>query len=659
MNLPGRPPATVRWLRDGRVLEAAETRPDAEGGPWSVRSLLVVAALSRADLHATLTCRASNSPLAPPVEATVRLDLYLRPLWASIMGERIPLSAGRPHDIQCRSAGSRPPANITWWIDNAGIDALTHKVSPDLNETVSTLRLTAGASDHDRVVTCRAENSHVRGGVEEDSWRLDVYFMPMVQLHLGPNLAAENIKEGSDVYFECKMRANPAAYKVVWTNNGEVILHNTSAGVIVSSSHLALQSVTRKQAGSYSCIASNVEGDGRSNVVNLAVKYKPVCHEGEQRPVTIAVGLGERATVNCSVDALPTADSFRWSLGNSSYLPGLDPAIAAPPPPDSGAGQSLQLIPLSQSDYGTLLCWASNAVGIQVAPCVFHIVPAGKPDPASNCTLVNQTSTSLQLECLEGFDGGRPQRFELLVEEVSTGRLLSNVTSRWPSFGVAGLRAGQALRLTVTAFNSRGRSMSVALDAYTLKAAELRTGVPVPFELTPILSVLLSVATVLLLAVAGIVGSQRVRSSKQRQQDAGAIKAGPDVEDPNPDLIPPTRGVVAAGATPQDSPGNDAAPRHPQLVPGVAAAADRNTTGPFYQAPRLWTLRQTDQSHIAGMKVLEPVLSEQQVLDRGRSAPIQLGMQQPQKPRDLVALRRGSTVATEVLPEDTQQESCV
>ncbi|XP_046998184.1 nephrin-like [Schistocerca americana] len=535
---------------------------------------------------------------------------------------------------------------------DSGEDESAVLVSPDLNETVSTLRLTAGASDHDRVVTCRAENSHVRGGVEEDSWRLDVYFMPMVQLHLGPNLAAENIKEGSDVYFECKMRANPAAYKVVWTNNaeaekirqetvrvlnkakppkqninaeeyhaikelrdnpylvvvqadkgnatvvldtthynkrmedilaepiykklqgdptakGEVILHNTSAGVIVSSSHLALQSVTRKQAGSYSCIASNVEGDGRSNVVNLAVKYKPVCHEGEQRPVTIAVGLGERATVNCSVDALPTADSFRWSLGNSSYLPGLDPAIAAPPPPDSGAGQSLQLIPLSQSDYGTLLCWASNAVGIQVAPCVFHIVPAGKPDPASNCTLVNQTSTSLQLECLEGFDGGRPQRFELLVEEVSTGRLLSNVTSRWPSFGVAGLRAGQALRLTVTAFNSRGRSMSVALDAYTLKAAELRTGVPVPFELTPILSVLLSVATVLLLAVAGIVGSQRVRSSKQRQQDAaaaaarqaldaaqGAIKAGPDVEDPNPDLIPPTRGKLQVRRTVLHSFGN-------------------------------------------------------------------------------------------------------
>lgn len=53
-------------------------------------------------------------------------------------------------------------------------------------------------------------------------------------------------------------------------------------------------------------------------------------------------------------------------------------------------------------DYGTLMCWADNAVGQQKEPCVFHIIAAGKPDSPYNCTLVNQTSDGLEVDCNEG-----------------------------------------------------------------------------------------------------------------------------------------------------------------------------------------------------------------------------------------------------------------
>lgn len=43
--------------------------------------------------------------------------------------------------------------------------------------------------------------------------------IPTLLLELGSNLNPEDIEEGDDVYFECKVHANPAAYKVIWKHN--------------------------------------------------------------------------------------------------------------------------------------------------------------------------------------------------------------------------------------------------------------------------------------------------------------------------------------------------------------------------------------------------------------------------------------------------------
>ena len=44
---------------------------------------------------------------------------------------------------------------------------------------------------------------------------------------------------------------------------------------------------------------------------------------------------------------------------------------------NKGSSSLLYYTPKSQMDYGTVLCVASNVVGRQVVPCIYHVIPAG------------------------------------------------------------------------------------------------------------------------------------------------------------------------------------------------------------------------------------------------------------------------------------------
>ena len=60
----------------------------------------------------------------------------------------------------------------------------------------------------------------------------------------------------------------------------------------------------------------------------------------------------------------------------------------------------------------------------------------GPPDPPTNCSVVNQTTDSLEVQCLPGFNGGLPQTFLLEVTDIQTKLLLANATDTIPEFTV-------------------------------------------------------------------------------------------------------------------------------------------------------------------------------------------------------------------------------
>ncbi|XP_049786325.1 nephrin-like [Schistocerca cancellata] len=574
----GRPPPTVLWWRGERLLDALEL-PSSSSFPNVRKSQLVVPRLRRADLGAIFTCQAANNNISQPAQASVSLDLNFRPLSASILSSEQPLSAGRSYELTCRSVGSRPPARISWWLDSTMLQGAAESVTSDGNETISRLQLTPAPADHDKMLTCRAENPQLPAAVEEDSWRLNIFYVPQTELRLGANLNPNDIEEGDDVYFECEVNANPSAYKVMWKHNGAPLHHSTSDGIIVSTHNLALQMVSKHQAGNYTCSASNIEGDGASNTVQLRVMYKPVCRPGLQR--VYAVARHEVARVQCRVDAFPLPDAFRWSFNNSAE------SVEVPPHRfnSSATASVLAYTPVAEMDYGTVLCWADNTAGRQPHPCVFHVIPAGIPEPPFNCSVANQTSDTVHVRCLEGFDGGQPQLFVLEVADVAGGLVLANLSSRAPLFTVDGLAPGQALRLSVYAANSKGRSDAVHFEGATLKAAEKQTGPPDQLEMSPLLGVLLGLVLVLVVVTAVVVGTLRARFKRRRiprpgdlafKEKAAALFAPArhdrhDKDEINPDVIPSNSVAETAQDSCAQTPAADAETEEAGLLPATPA----------------------------------------------------------------------------------------
>jgi hypothetical protein len=102
---------------------------------------------------------------------------------------------------------------------------------------------------------------------------------------------------------------------------------------------------------------------------------------------------------------------------------------------------------------------------------------AGKPFPVRNCTLSNQTSSSVEVSCQPGFDGGLPQYFLLELYSSDSGVPRYNLTSSdHPTFFLSNLEPDVTFRIAVFAVNSKGRSPGIVLEEVTFRDAEKRTG---------------------------------------------------------------------------------------------------------------------------------------------------------------------------------------
>ncbi|XP_061499892.1 nephrin [Anopheles gambiae] len=572
----GQPAPKVTWWREHALLDDSYlVLPDG-----TVKNVLYLEKLSRHDLHSVYTCQASNGHVVPPLSSAVKLDMKLPPLYVRMQGLRETLTAGVKTQVSCTTAGSRPAPSVVWTKGSSVIRGSSQTTSNDGNVTVSELVFVPGPEDNEKSITCSISYSEGDGPTVllKDTHVLNVKHVPVISLALGAPLNSQNLMEGSDVYLECDIKANPPVKKIEWFHNNKLL--QSARGIIVSNQTLVLQSITKSTHGEYMCRASNSEGTVNSNQLYLDIKYPPVCKSEAQ---IIRAAVKQTVNITCDIDANPMPNLlFRWQFNNS-----LESMLELPPYTNveseaanlalaeidletnhmgpsleemvrkklerlehSVRQQQLQQqqqhhhhllhsgshkeeVPLVDgqlymyrvdtfNSFGTITCTATNSYG-QSGHCAYHILVADVPDPIKSCTVSNVTAYTVHISCVAGKDGGIPQQFHIDVFEESKRKLLQSVSFQSPEMLLKKLPSDTKFIIKITPYNLQGTApTSYRVKAQTLPAPLLRTAPSkaVLVQLTPLLGALVGAAVTLCLVALCIIVFVKFKTKKKHHQTA-------------------------------------------------------------------------------------------------------------------------------------------
>ena len=523
----GKPPPRVVWFKNFQILSEQYIQ---EEDPFTKELVtynnLTLHAVPRSDLHANITCEATNYNNSVQ-QKTITLDMNFLPLKMEVLNKESELQAGIKQTFTCKAYGSRPPAILTWWMGNQRLDGEVYSPVPtDGTTSTSTISIVPTEADTNKTLTCKAENREIRQGILKESWDLDILYPPRITLELSSMLEEQDVAEGNDVFFVCKISSNPPINRMVeWYHNGKLLKQIQKKGIIMNSSgtNLVLQEVKKEANGNYTCSANNgIPHSGHtvySKPFNLDVKYLPVCvPEGVK---VYGVAKEENVRIRCQVAANPSNLTFRWTFNNSAEIK----HVSQNKFQSNGTVSLFSYKPERELDYGTLMCWSRNSIGEQQKPCVFHIIAAGKPDPVKNCSISNVTSNSFQISCSPGFNGGLPQNFtiEVIENETLESPVFLQIKEK-PIFSVLNLKESTEYRVYVAPVNMKGSGQPQSSQGTIVKThAEARPVITNPEGnhdtkegMNPVLVLIFGGATGLFIILLTITLAVKIRCSRSR-----------------------------------------------------------------------------------------------------------------------------------------------
>ncbi|XP_066024471.1 hemicentin-1 isoform X2 [Pocillopora verrucosa] len=171
------------------------------------------------------------------------------------------------------------------------------------------------------------------------------------------------VKENDNIVLFCNSTGHPPP-RITWT-----ILSGSKARIVGHEEYLNLLNVSRTQAGTYQCTASNNVTSSKTTKVQVTINYKPEIKDTVQ--TTIYTWINRETKLTCAVDGVPRPNITFTRAGS----------VLHSTPSEDGASQ-LRIKPEGAADFGDYTCTAKNYLGsvqkiIKIKQLVAPAAPEG------------------------------------------------------------------------------------------------------------------------------------------------------------------------------------------------------------------------------------------------------------------------------------------
>uniref|UniRef100_A0A8C1K3P7 Hemicentin-1 n=1 Tax=Cyprinus carpio TaxID=7962 RepID=A0A8C1K3P7_CYPCA len=385
----GMPPPSITWLKDGQPISTLQVMSNGR--------FLQINGSQVADTG-RYSCLASNS-------AGDRSRHFNLNVLESLSPKEVKIKVNNTLTLECE-AQAIPTPTLVWYKDaNGRIVQIKHTQVSDTGR-----------------YTCVATNI---AGEDEKDFDVNIQVPPRLD---GP--AVERVVEtiSNPVTFACDATGIPPP-SLTWLKNGRVIENSESLEMHILSGGSKLQ-ISRSQlsdSGTYTCVASNVEGKARKNY-HLTIQVPPNIR-GSELPSEMSVLLNDSIQLVCRAEGNPTPE-IQWLKDGKTLSRTAQKNIKISPD-----GSTLTVTAVHTSDSGKYTCVATNQAGeedrifnlnVYVPPLIQGNGPAAKEltavlDSSINIECVASGSPPPQLNWLKN---GLPLPVSSQIRLLSAGQVL-------------------------------------------------------------------------------------------------------------------------------------------------------------------------------------------------------------------------------------------
>uniref|UniRef100_UPI00398EE55D hemicentin-1-like n=1 Tax=Pristiophorus japonicus TaxID=55135 RepID=UPI00398EE55D len=331
----GAPPPVLTWFKGNQLMTSMDDISELESG----RVLRIENA--QVSDGGQYRCVASNVAGRTGLQYTLHVNV---PPVISTVLDSVTVLINQAVELQCEAAGI-PAPKVTWLKDKTPVSLMTEGLKFMLEGQI--LSLASAHFSDSGTYSCVAVNP---AGEDQRDIHLQVYLPPSI---VGEEQNV-SVTLNNSVTLECQSQAFPPP-TLSWTKDGRPLPRPAGLGLSANGSLIEIKSAQVRDAGRYTCEASNDAGRTEKSY-NLNVWVPPTFHGlKDQTSVRVIEGNSVSLFCECSGNPSPTLE---WQKNGITLSAENDGRIIV-----LSGRQMLQISGTQLSDTGNYTCVGTNLAG--------------------------------------------------------------------------------------------------------------------------------------------------------------------------------------------------------------------------------------------------------------------------------------------------------